>query len=351
MAVTGPTGDAGVAAPGPGGRRLPDEASFVFNVVWTGTVFDHLQDLVASQIRHSDARFRFVANACPVEEIAAMEDFAAAHPDQVVEVLEVSTERMLRHGAALDEILRLRDDGEFFCLIDPDIVAKGPFLDRFRGLLVDHDAVTSGKEVWSDHNVRPAEHPGVNGEYFFDQDGYVFGSPHLAIYRRAPLVETMERWDIGFAAAGKEIPEATRARLDEVGRSYWVYDTGKVVNILFQEDGHPLCHEEHPDLLHIGGVAHFLAPPSSAPAARDKPPVWGEGPDWGDSAPMRARAAVAGHTAEVMRALRAGQAVPPLPDDVDPGLHDRLVQVRTALVELAVGSEAPPAPPSGSAGP
>jgi hypothetical protein len=42
-------------------------------------------------------------------------------------------------------------------------------------------AVTSGKEVWSDDNLVPPGHKGVAGEHFFGQDGFVFGSPHLAI--------------------------------------------------------------------------------------------------------------------------------------------------------------------------
>ena len=122
---------------------------FVFNVVWTGSVFDHLQVFLASQIAHSGARYRFLANACPPDQLEAMDRFAEQHPGRVVEVVDVSSDRMIRHGEALDQVLRTREDGEFFAFIDPDILASGPFLPSFRALLRDHDAVTSGKEVWS----------------------------------------------------------------------------------------------------------------------------------------------------------------------------------------------------------
>lgn len=310
------------------------EQDLVFNVVWTGTVFDHLEPFVASQLAQGGARFRFIANACPPEQVAALERFADAHPGRVVEVLEVSTERMVRHGDALDEVLRTRDDGPWFAFVDPDIAALGPYLPRFLELLDHADAVTAGREVWSDHNVRPAEHPGVSGEHFFDQDGYTFGSPHFAIYRRAALVDTMDRWSVGFANAGNDLTDAARARLDEVGRSYWIYDTAKVVNVLLQADRHRLVHEEHPALLHIGGVSHFLAPPSSAPAFRDRPPAWGEGSDWGEQPGQAARHEVARYTAAVLAAALAGDPVPDVPADADPSRVDRLHRVRTALVEL-----------------
>lgn len=315
--------------------------SYVFNVVWTGEVFRHLQLFVASLMRHSDARFRFVVNACPPDQVAMMDTFATRHPGRVTDVVEVSSATMLRHGAALDEVFATRDDGELFCFIDADIVASGPFLPDFDALLAGHDAVTSGKEVWSTDNVRPAAHPGVSGEHFFDQDGYVFGSPHLAIYRRDALVDTMRRWDVGFGSSGNDLSEAARERLTEVGRGYWVYDTAKVVNILLQADGHGLRHAEHPSLLHIGGVSHFLAPPSSAPGAVGKPVRWGEGPDWGQQEGLADRYEVARYTASVLRDLCDGRPAPPVPSDPAPSMQDRLDLVRNALIDL-VGSYGPP---------
>ena len=307
-------------------RRAPDRlgGDLVFNVVWTGTVFDHLRYFVASQMAHSAARFRFVANACPAEQIDAMESFAAEHPGRVVEVLEVSRDTMVRHGDALDEVLRARDDGPYFAFIDPDILVQGPFLDRFAELLQDADAVTSGKEVWSDHNVRPADHPGVNGEYFFDQDGYVFGSPHFAIYHRGPLLETTERWGVGFSSAGNDISPEARAQLVAC-------DTAKIVNILLQGDGGKLVHQEDPALLHIGSVSLYISPPSTAPAAKGRA-GWGE--DWGQQAGMATRFEVARFTAEVLDAVCAGRPAPDLPSGVDAAIAPRLRMVRNALIDL-----------------
>lgn len=332
-----PTSEPGGPPPWP----RPAEPDLVFNIVWTGTTFGLLHPFTTSLLRHSAARFRFVANACPAPEVRAMEHFAAGQDGRVVEVVEVSTEVMLRHGTALDRILADRDDGPWFSFIDPDILARGPWLGPLLDELAGHDAVTSGKELWSDHNVRPADHPGVNGEYFFDQDGFVFGSPHLAVYRRDEIAASCERWGVGLGSTGNDLPEATKDRLVEAGRAYWVYDTAKLANILFQLDGHRLVHREVPELLHIGGVAHYLAPPSSAPAAAGRPVAWGEGSDWGEAPSMRARHALARYTATTMAELAAGRPAPDPPHDVDPELGPRFAEVRAALEPTDLTTGAP----------
>lgn len=317
------------------------EDQVVFNVVWTGRTFDDLRPFVASQVAHSGARFRFVVNACPPDQREAMEHFAAAHPGRVVEVREVATDRMIRHGAALDAVLADRDDGALFALIDPDIVARGPFLGPLLDRLGDHHAVTSGREVWAEGNVRPAAHPGVNGEHFFDQDGFTFGSPHLALYRRDALVDTMRRWDVGFASAGNDISEGARAALASIERDYWVYDTAKIVNILLQVDGGRLAHTEVDSLLHVGGVAHFLAPPASAPAAQDRPPRWGEDDAWVRDPVLQARAAGAAYAATLVRDLAAGRPASAPPDEITAAHRGRLDEVRSALIAALADDRTP----------
>ncbi len=51
------------------------EDTFVFNIVWTGRVFAYLRYFVASQIAHTDARFRFVVNGCPADQVLLIQKF------------------------------------------------------------------------------------------------------------------------------------------------------------------------------------------------------------------------------------------------------------------------------------
>jgi hypothetical protein len=309
------------------------ESAFVFNVVWAGSDFPYLHHFVASQIRHSGARFRFVANGCPPDHVPLMEELADASAGRVVEVF-VSSAKIDRHGAALDTVLAARNDGEFFCFVDPDILAERPYLRGFADALDGGcAAVTSGKAVWTDDAVVPPGHPGVPGECFYSPEGYVFGSPHFAMYRRAPLEETISRWGVGFGSAGDDVTQDVKDALAAAGHRYWIYDTGKIVNILFQEQGHRLCHLEHPALLHIGGMSHHLTTPTGGGRERGA----GEATDYGLPWPP-ARLEVARYTAALLRALSDGRSTPAPPSDLDPDLAGRLHRVRAAVTGLfAIG--------------
>jgi hypothetical protein len=303
------------------------DARFVFNIVWTGAVFSPLHYFVCSLMAHSGARFRFVGNGCTPDSLADMEVFASRHADRVVDIVDACPERMGAHGVALDEVMKIRDDGEFFCLVDPDIMARGTFMAEFVDEMSRHDAVTSGRGVWCESDVVPPGHPGVAGEHFFREDGFVFGSPHFAIYRRAALDETIERWGVTFRTAGPDIPDETRRRLVEGGHRYRIYDTGKVLNIMFQED-HSLVHYEHPRLMHIGGMSHYLEPGKYIVVDGR------EEPDWIRYRNVSDRFEVAQFTAAMLHALIDQRELPPIPPDLEPSLVTRLETVRSEMVDL-----------------
>jgi hypothetical protein len=301
---------------------------FVFNIVWTGDSYTYLRHFVVSQIANSAARFRFVANACHSTQLAEMRAFAAADSERVIEVMEVSSTDMVPHGIALERVLSDRDDGEFFCFADSDILARGPFVADFAGVLADGcDAVTSGRGVWAETDVVPEGHPGVNGEYFYSRDGYLFGSPHFAMYRRQVLDEVRERWQIGFGSAGPDLGEEAQARLAAAGLDFWLFDTGKLVNIFLQEDGGVLRHEEHPNLMHIGGMSHYLSPPDRTEAAGRS-----RNPDWATWDPSRLE--VARYSAEVLMAAADGAEVPAIPVGLAPTMAQRLEVVRGEILAL-----------------
>ena len=118
---------------------------------------------------------------------------------------------------------------------------------------------------------------------------------------------------------------------------YWIYDTGKIVNILLQEDGHRLCHLEHPALLHIGGMSHYLAPPKG----RGEPRAAGEASDLGLPWPP-ARLEVARYTADLLRALSHDEPPPAPPSGLDADLAARLDRVRAAVGGLFVADGSRP---------
>lgn len=315
------------------GRALDEHV--VFNVVWTGTTFTYLRWFVATQVARSRARFRFVVNCCPPEQVAAMERFAASLPDRVVDVRVVAEDRMVRHGDALDVVRATTHDGELFGLIDPDIRARGPFVGALLDAMGDGAAVTSGTEVWTTSNVLPEGQLGVSGEYFFSRDGFTFGSPHLAVYRREVIDATAQRWGVGFGSGGNDLPPSSHDRLAELGHQYLVYDTAKLMNIFLQGDGHRLTHVELDEIVHIGGLAHQLQPTSYQPDEEGRMV-----PDWKTWTGMELRYEVTRYIAAYLRCLVDPEAdpAPPVPEVPDRDLGATMAFVRrelTAMVDEA----------------
>jgi hypothetical protein len=303
----------------------------VFNIVVTGQVFWHLRFFVCSLVHNSDARFRFVANACAPETLTLLEEYAAAHPGRVVEILDVSSEVMVAHGVALDSVRRRRHDGELFCLVDPDIKARTTFLPSYLELLGTHSAVTSGRQVWVDDHVVPDTHLGfgLDGRHFFHPNGFVYGCPHFAMYRRAHLDETCARWGVGLGSAGPELSDAARSALASAGHLYQAYDTGKIVNILLQVDGRTLRHIDPDELIHVGGMSQFLSPDGAGAKGGEV-----ETPRWAAFHGMEPRLVVTRFTAALLRSLIEETPPPDLPRCLDGAMAQRLVWVRDEIVDL-----------------
>jgi hypothetical protein len=217
-----------------------------------------------------------------------------------------------------------------FAAIDPDIKANAPFVDDLLALLTgDVVAVSSATVVWSTSNVVPEGSWGVGGEYVYDRDGYTFGGPHLVLYRRDALDATCDRWGVTLGSAGPELPAPTRARLEEVGRSFTVYDTGKIVNALLQADGGRVVQHELDQVVHIGGMSHYFEP-SNQVVAEDGTTR----PQWARHENVRDRFVVARYTAELLDALRTGGSPPVAPDGLDPVLQAKMERVHAEVVDL-----------------
>lgn len=314
------------------------ESDLVFNLVWTGGTYRYLRYFVFSLLDETACRYRFIANNCTPDAVRQMTRFGEA-TDRVVETMVLDEPTMVPHGTALDPAFDQRDDGELFCFVDVDIKAMGSFLPDFLAEIEALDVVTSGAEVWTDDNTLGPEEVGVGGRHFRAHDGFVFGSPHFAMYRKDVVRETFDRWGIRFhAPARHEMPAPTWERLEALGRGYRAYDTAKVLNILLQGDGHSLRHVEHDALVHVGGVSHYLAPPQFDFATEvTSGDIEGE-PAWTAFAGVELRAAVARFTAQTLRALAAGLPAPDVPDGLDASTAAKLSLVRREVSTMVAAA-------------
>jgi hypothetical protein len=317
------------AAPGAEGATASD---FVFNVVITPGTFRYLRLFTASLLAQSGVQLRLVANGCSPEELREMRSFATDAGARTT-VFALSGSSMVPHGVALDQIYAATDDGDFFCFVDSDVKATGPFMDLFLALLTRADLVTSCSVAWSDDTVLPPDASDLVGRHSIGHDGFVYGSSYLAIYRRDRVEQVRSAWPVTFRAyAYDKLPELVQRRLEEMGRRFRLYDTAKVLNILLQGDGGVLTHAENPALVHIGGISQYLSDPSvlargAQATARDAPVPW-----FADSGSGRQRWDFARWAAAVLRNIVDGEPLPELPDD--PMLRLRAAEVQRELLDL-----------------
>ena len=321
------------------------ERDFAFNIVITPDTFTYLRPFTRSLLAESDVRFRLVANGCPAREVRALEAFASAEPRVTTLVLPNAT--MLTHGETLDAIYERCDDGDHFCFVDSDVMAKARFMPDFVAALSQFAVVTSCNPAWTDDVVLPAGARELVGRHATGSDGFVYGSSFLAVYRRAAVARVRERFGVSFLGyAHTQLPARARDRLVEMGRSFELYDTAKALNILLQSEGFAVRYADTPALVHIGGISQYLSdpstramPPSRAGAPRSDAPV----PSFAASGAGRERWDFARWAAATLAGLVDGRDVPDLPEPLrdDP----RAVAVQRDLVMLVgrFGDTAEPA--------
>lgn len=307
---------------------VPSESQLIFNIVWVKDTFLHQRPFTRSLLDHSTSRYRFVANGCSPDSLAALRAFQRLHPDRIVEVM-VSSAEVVAHGVALDTVLASRDDGDHFCLMDPDIKANAPFVTDLARHLATNAVVSSGTEIWSTDSVLPPDHLGVAGEFYFDQDGFVFGGPHLALYDRAALDAVIDRHGVGLGSAGPDVHEPARSLLASIRPNLRVFDTGKVINILLGAAGYGVVHVDLEQIVHIGGLSHYLAP-----TRYHTKPNGEVVPDWARWDKDGTRYEVTRFTAAVMREVAAGRPAPAVPAGIDTPMAGRLETARAEVIDL-----------------
>ena len=87
------------------------------------------------------------------------------------------------------------------------------------------------------------------------------------MYRRSAVDLVRAHWPVTFEAyAHDRLPDIVQARLAAMDRTFDLYDTAKVCNILMQGDGHHVAYVDHPDLFHVGGISQYVSRAARPPS-------------------------------------------------------------------------------------
>lgn len=231
-----------------------------FHIVYVPGSVAYLLPFVVTLLRWSTCRFRLVANGCTAAEVALLQARCAG--ESRLELLVLPTNRPLAHHDALN-YLQARCQEDYYCFMDSDILATGPFMDAITPHLNAHAGVFAGAPLWMrtpDRIFRP-EYDVVCGEHDRTAAGLPLGGTFFAIYDNRALTGFIHTQGMGFEMrAWSQIPGALRpwlAERDLAGPHHW-FDTGKVLNLALQYQGATLAVLDSPDLVHLGGLS-FIA--------------------------------------------------------------------------------------------
>ena len=121
--------------------KLLQTADLQFNIIFTPYTVRYLKPFIASLLKWSDCRYRLVANALSSEDKDQLIELADQHDR--LEFIVLSETGPIEHGKAL-RWLQERTESPWFCFMDSDIIATGPFLDQVAERLEHCDVISSG---------------------------------------------------------------------------------------------------------------------------------------------------------------------------------------------------------------
>jgi hypothetical protein len=186
--------------------------------------------------------------------------------DNRLEYYKLPFEGLVEHSVAITHLQGIEDD-DYFCFMDPDIIASGDFIVQFNKLLEQYSGVFSGNVIWLDKAGQTLSHPQktMGGRFNVTEHGLCLGSTFFAIYNNKILSNYLENTSITFDKynSWKNIPPDCQIKLIQSNLRMQKYDTGKVLNILMQFDGAKFIFQHSPYLYHIGGLSSLLVGPLS----------------------------------------------------------------------------------------
>ena len=232
------------------------DSALTFNILYMRGTVSVLRLFARSLAASSSTyRFRLISNGATAEENRELEALCGESPRLEFDV--IAADKPLPHGTALTQ-LQQREQSPWFAFMDSDIFATGDFEKELEAFRHDHPAVFSCPPVWSNeqHEVLPDDFQVLSGVYNRLHDGFPVGASYFGIYDNAVLSDTLAetgltldlyRWD--------GIPKPIQQEVQAAGRKLFLYDTGKLLNIVMALRGQVGYRAPLANLCHIGGVS------------------------------------------------------------------------------------------------
>ncbi|MFY0591946.1 hypothetical protein [Roseivirga sp.] len=225
------------------------------NIIYVKGTVDLLLPFLSTLLQFSECRFRLVSNACPANEEAQLKQFVIT--ENRTSFYSLESYQVLLHHEVLHRLLA-KEQSEWFAFMDSDIFAKGSFLPEMMYALKDKDAVFTGLPLWHEDSElkMPQKFKIMGGRYFMSHNDCLLGLSYMAIYRTGSLRHFIKSTGVDFRRYyWKEIPALYQDIISKAGLRKHMYDTAKVLNILWQDQGARMVYHPVDNLIHLGGVS------------------------------------------------------------------------------------------------
>ena len=230
-------------------------SELLFNIVYTPGSVALLSPFIQSLLKWSDCRYQLIANGCDSNEQQLLRDLA--NSNSRLQYLCLSDTKMICHSDALDR-LQLECKDEWFCAMDSDIIANGPFLEAVAAAADSHDVITSCLPVWTtinDSTLKPS-YKRLQGLHIRLANGLTVGCTCFILYRNADGTSIRARHGIGFERYyWEKIPDRHQQTIQLLDAEKNDYDTAIVLNMLLIASGGKVTYLQLDTLKHLGGLS------------------------------------------------------------------------------------------------
>ncbi|MEC9375639.1 MAG: hypothetical protein VYA80_04620 [Pseudomonadota bacterium] len=226
-----------------------------FNIIFTPNTVKRLLPFVYSLLDWSDCQYQIVCNGCSKEEQQLLRNFCLKNSR--LTYIAASENEITEHGLVLDW-LQSQTESEWFCFLDSDIIATGPYLSEAMGHLNQYDVFTSGHPLWyAEEDIElPPSFKRWLGSCFKTTDGKTLGGTYFAIYNNKKLGQVISETGVGFRfQRWDEVTKENQDILESFGLNKFDYDTGKLLMALMFAKGINFYSKDLEHIHHLGGFS------------------------------------------------------------------------------------------------
>jgi len=234
-----------------------------FNIIFTPHTASFLSIFTLSLLKRTSCSYRLIANGCTTKDLLVLRKLANNYDN--AELMVFPAENLVWQYEVLN-YLRKISKREYFCFMDSDIFSTGDFTTQFYPLLNQYDAIFSCKPLWNDLNSDLFTKGGMAGRKIKTPEGFDLGCTYFSIYNKSALDTFVSKTAIDFRKykwaprqVHPELPKVYKKMIENKKAKAKGYDSGKVLNIVYQLEGNSVCYEEADHLWHLGGTSTYFS--------------------------------------------------------------------------------------------